>query len=177
MGFIEETGAAQHYRDARITAIYEGTTGIQANDLVGRKILRDQGAALGSYLDEVLATAEQLEGDAALASIGAKLKAAADNLQSAARFILEKAPHNEKLVGAVAYNFLMLMGYVAGAWYMGRSAQIASAKLAEGEDAFYENKLMSARFYFTQLLPRHLGYLEAVLDGTEVGVALKVSNF
>lgn len=177
MGFIEETGAAQHYRDARIASIYEGTNGIQANDLVGRKLLRDQGAALTSYLDEVLDTAQRLEGDAALKPIGVALRGATDNLQSAARYILENAQSNQKFVGAVAYNFLMAMGYVAGGWYMAKTAERAQAGLAGAEKEFYEKKLASVRFYFTQLLPRHHSYVDAVVAGAEVGVALNEECF
>lgn len=177
MGFIEETGAAQYYRDARITSIYEGTNGIQANDLVSRKILRDQGAALGSYLEELSKTAQRLESDEALKSLGLQLKESVANLHSASRFIIEQAPQNQKLIGAVAYNFLMMMGYVAGAGYMARSAEIAQAKLAEGDDDFYSNKLVAAKFYFSQLLPRHLSYKEAVVGGADIGIALSVSNF
>ena len=99
------------------------------------------------------------------------------SLQAAARYIIEQAPQNQKLVGAVAYNFLMMMGYVAGAGYMARSAEIAHEKLAECEDDFYSNKLVSAKFYFAQLLPRHLSYQEAVVGGADIGIALNVSNF
>ena len=102
MGFIEETGAAQHYRDARISSIYEGTNGIQANDLVGRKVLRDQGAALGSYLEEILETAERIESDERLKPIAVKLKEAVENLQSASHYVIENAPSSQKFVGAVA---------------------------------------------------------------------------
>ena len=153
MGFIEETGAAQHYRDARITSIYEGTNGIQANDLVGRKLLRDQGAALGSYLEEIIETAERIESQEALKPIALKLKSAVENLQSASRYILENAKSNPKFVGAVAYNYLMMMGYVAGGWYMARAAEKAVAELGGSDKDFYTRKLASANFYFAQMLP------------------------
>jgi len=177
MGFIEETGAAQHYRDARIASIYEGTNGIQANDLVGRKLLRDQGAALTSYLDEVLDTAEKLEGNADLKPIGVALRDATENLQTMARYILEHAQSNQKFVGAVAYNFLMAMGYVAGGWYMAKTAEKATEGLSGGERDFYEKKLASVRFYFTQMLPRHRSYMDAVIAGADIGVALNEECF
>ena len=177
MGFIEETGAAQHYRDARISAIYEGTNGIQANDLVGRKVLRDQGAALGSYLEEILETAERIEPDERLKPIAVKLKDAVSNLQSASHYVIENAPGSQKFVGAVAYNFLMMMGYVAGAWYMARSAEKAVTELDGSDKAFYERKLASVNFYFAQLLPRHKGYQEAVMAGAEIGVSLNEACF
>ncbi len=177
MGFIEETGAAQHYRDARIAAIYEGTNGIQANDLVGRKLLRDQGAALTTYLNEVLDTAESLEGNAELKPIGVALRSATENLQTAARYILENAQSNQKFVGAVAYNFLMSMGYVAGGWYMAKTAEKAAAGVEGDEREFYEKKLASVKFYFSQLLPRHRSYMDAVVSGADIGVALNEECF
>lgn len=177
MGFIEETGAAQHYRDARIASIYEGTNGIQANDLVGRKLLRDQGAALTSYLDEVLDTAEKLEGNNDLKSIGVALRDATENLQSTARYILENSQSSQKFVGAVAYNFLMAMGYVAGGWYMAKTAEKAAEGLSGDERDFYEKKLTSVRFYFSQMLPRHRSYMDAVTGGVDIGVALNEECF
>ncbi|MBO6558498.1 MAG: acyl-CoA dehydrogenase [Pseudomonadales bacterium] len=177
MGFIEETGAAQHYRDARIASIYEGTNGIQANDLVGRKLLRDQGAALTTYLNEVLDTAESLEGNAELKPIGVALRGAAENLRTAARYILENGQSNQKFVGAVAYNFLMTMGYVAGGWYMAKTAEKAAAGIEGEEREFYEKKLASVKFYFTQLLPRHRSYMDAVVAGADIGVALNEACF
>ena len=177
MGFIEETGAAQHYRDARIASIYEGTNGIQANDLVGRKLLRDQGAALTSYLDEVLDTAEKLEGNNDLKPIGVALRDATENLQSTARYILENSQSSQKFVGAVAYNFLMAMGYVAGGWYMAKTAEKAAEGLSGDERDFYEKKLTSVRFYFSQMLPRHRSYMDAVTGGVDIGVALNEECF
>ena len=172
MGFVEESGAAQHYRDARITAIYEGTNGIQANDLVGRKVLRDQGAALNAYLEEIEDTAAQLvQVDSDLAE---SLTVAAKDLGQAARFLLENAQNNQRFVGAVAYNFLMMMGYVSGAYYMARAAlQVASKK----NDEFYQKKQISIKFYFGQVLPRYLGYMKAVTGGAEVGIALSEDAF
>jgi len=176
MGFIEESGAAQHYRDARITSIYEGTNGIQANDLVGRKVLRDQGAALNAYVEEIMQTVEQIEGHDELKTIAGQLRDAVDNLQDGARFVIENAQRDNNFVGAVAYNFLMMMGYVAGGWYMARTAEQAVS--ARHEDAeFYDRKLMSAKFYFAQMLPRHHAYLMAVKEGADAGLALDESCF
>ena len=172
MGFIEEAGAAQHYRDARIAAIYEGTNGIQAQDLVSRKILRDQGAALGSYLAEIDETAARVAQVEGLHLYAAGLTEAVGNMKQAARFILEKAPGQDRFVGAVAYNFLMMMGYVAGAWYMARTAEQALASLDGPDGVFYRKKLASAHFYFAQLLPRHKGYRDAVINGADIGVSL-----
>ena len=175
MGFIEETGVAQHYRDARIASIYEGTNGIQANDLVGRKILRDQGAAMTSYIEEIRETATAITGDASLSRLAEQLNEAADNLAEATRFVVEKGQSHPKMVGAVAYNFLMMTGYVAGAWYVARAAQIAQQ--ADSTDDYYRKRLVSARFYFDQILPRHVSHMNIVTGGAEVGVALTRDDF
>ena len=173
MGFIEESGAAQHYRDARITSIYEGTNGIQANDLVGRKVLRDQGAALGAYLEEISDTSVALQNvDVGMSE---SLRIAGENLNQTARFLLENSQKNQRFVGAVSYNFLMMMGYVSGAYYMGRAA-LEIAKKTE-EDKFYQRKMISVRFYFSQILPRHLGYMNAVTAGADIGVSLSEDSF
>ncbi len=176
MGFIEESGAAQHYRDARITSIYEGTNGIQANDLVGRKVLRDQGAALNAYVEEIMQTVEQIEGNDELKTIAGQLREAVGNLQEGARFVIENAQRDSNFIGAVSYNFLMMMGYVAGAWYMARTAELA-VRARDEDAAFYDRKLMSAKFYFAQMLPRHGAYLTAVKAGADAGLALDASCF
>ena len=178
MGFIEETGAAQHYRDARITAIYEGTNGIQANDLVSRKILRDQGAALGSYLEEINQTISTLENTSNrdLQQMAKKLTEAVGNLEATSRFLIEHSQSSQRFVGAVAYNFLMMMGYVAGAWYMAKAAERAAAN-DDSNDDFYTKKLDAARFYFGQILPRYKGFQEAVVEGAIPGVELSEASF
>jgi alkylation response protein AidB-like acyl-CoA dehydrogenase len=177
VGFIEETGAAQYYRDARITAIYEGTNGIQANDLVDRKVLRDQGAALASYLEEIMVTVEQIKATETLNHLALQLQAAVDNLHTACRYILDNAGNDQKFVGAVAYNFLMMLGYVAGAWYMAKSAEKALPGLDGGDKDFYRKKLLSVNFYFAHMLPRHKAYLDAVVGGADIGIALDEESF
>lgn len=178
MGFIEETGVAQHYRDARIAAIYEGTNGIQANDLVGRKVLRDQGAAMTSYIGEIRNTADELRSDDSLSAIGESLNTAADNLAEATRFVVEKGQSHPKMVGAVAFNFLMMTGYVAGAWYVARAAQIAkAAKATDSSDDFYRKREVSAQFYFSQVLPRHESHMNSVTGGAAVGIQLTQADF
>jgi alkylation response protein AidB-like acyl-CoA dehydrogenase len=177
MGFIEETGAAQHYRDARITSIYEGTNGIQAHDLVERKVLRDQGVALASYIGEMLETVESIKSNANLESMANQLQDAVINLQSAADFAIERASADQKFAGAIAYNFLMMMGYVAGGWYMAQSAEKAIAELDKGGASFYRKKLLSTHFYFAQMLPRHKAYRDALVGGAEIGIALDQESF
>ena len=103
------------------------------------------------------------------------LRIAGENLNQTARFLLENSQKNQRFVGAVSYNFLMMMGYVAGAYYMARAA-LEIAKKTE-EDKFYQKKMISVRFYFSQILPRHLGYMNAVTAGADIGVSLSEDSF
>ena len=176
MGYIEETGVAQHYRDARIAAIYEGTNAIQANDLVGRKLLRDSGAGFNALMAEMDATIATFDANNALVKQFAKYKV---ELQSTAQFILDNAGTNANFEGAVGFNFLMQMGYVCGAWYLLRSDAIAQAKLdaGEGDPQFYANKKLSAKFFMNQLLPRATAYSKAIIDGADIGCELSPAAF
>ncbi len=177
MGFIEETGAAQYARDVRITTIYEGTTGIQANDLIGRKIGRDGGAVLGALLADVTSELNglQVSNARAQATKTAALEGVAvlsDAAQSLGK-ALQTAPAQAQ---AVAVPFLKLCGFVLGGWLMARSASIAATKLSGGDKAFYDAKLHSARFYAEQVLPAALGLARVVKSGaasvTETDAAL-----
>ncbi|WP_126445029.1 acyl-CoA dehydrogenase C-terminal domain-containing protein [Sulfuricystis multivorans] len=158
MGYVEETGAAQHFRDARITTIYEGTTGIQANDLIGRKLMRDQGATLMRLLGMVETTCKELagSGDADLAPIGAHLAKALAAWGEAARWIGENLKGNILGVFAGSVPFLELSSRVAGGWLLAKSAQIAKRRLSEGvgNARFYQAKIASARFYADHQLPQ-----------------------
>ena len=180
MGFIEETGVAQHYRDARITSIYEGTNAIQANDLVGRKIIRDNGAGFNALLKEIEASVEQYsknsDHEAVLLEHFVKSKT---DLERAANFILKNKESSPKFEGAVSYNFLMQMGYVCGAWYHIRSLMIAQQKLSSqaSNKNFYQNKILAAKFFITQLLPRAEAYGAAVISGADVGCELSADAF
>ena len=129
MGFIEETGSAQYYRDARITTIYEGTTGIQANDLVGRKILGDDGEALTDLLQEIHATAGELNAVEEWSDIGRALQHGVDAGTEALQWLIGNAKENRNVAGAAGVNFLMLLGYVCGGWVMGLSALKAAPLL------------------------------------------------
>ena len=178
MGFIEETGVAQHYRDARITSIYEGTNAIQANDLVGRKLIRDNGTGFNTLMSEMDSTindcAESF--DSALLE---QFKNSKSQLQSTAQYILDNKEMSAKFEGAVSYNFLMQMGYVCGAWYHIRSAKIAQDNIAakKGNAEFYQNKVIAARFFINQLLPRAQAYGLAVSAGAGVGCELSADVF
>jgi alkylation response protein AidB-like acyl-CoA dehydrogenase len=165
MGFVEETGAAQYFRDVRITSIYEGTNGIQAADLVTRKLGRDGGAAMEAVLQEVHATAgELLAGDdARLIAIGEGLRGALLEMEASTRHVLRALTEDAPSALGASFDYLMQTGYLFGGWQMGRSALIALRRLREGSDnIFYEQKLATALFYAEQILPRCSAHAGAV---------------
>ncbi len=176
MGFIEETGAAQHLRDARITAIYEGTTAIQANDLIGRKIAREKGVTIKGVIAEMRAAAAQLDGD--LAAIGGRQAAGIDALDKAVDWIVENFATHPKLVHAGAVPFLYLLGIVAGGWQLGRAAVIARAKIAAGDsDPFWPAKLATARFFADHSLTQAAGLAESIVAGAQGALAMADDSF
>ncbi len=179
MGFIEETGAAQPLRDVRITTIYEGTTGIQSNDLVGRKVGRDRGVAMGALLADMAREIEALE--AQDPGVTLAKRAAAEgvaSLREATAAILEAMSKSPDRAYAVSVPYLRLCGYVMGGWLLARSADIAARKLAAGDADrdFLAGKIVSARFYAEQVLPQALGLARVVTGGAgsvvEVDAAL-----
>src|SRR5574343_114822 len=173
MGFIEETGAAQHLRDARITAIYEGTTAIQANDLIGRKIAREQGVTIKAVIAEMRADAAKLDGD--LVSVGARQLAGIDAVDKAVDWIVANFKDQPKATHAGAVPFLFLLGIVAGGWQMGRAAVIARSRLAAGDsDPFWAAKLATNRFFADHFLTQAAGLAESVVAGA-VG-ALEIAD-
>ena len=174
MGFIEETGAAQHLRDARIAAIYEGTNGIQANDLVGRKLLRDEGRAMAALLADCEATVAAMSASALPAGWAEALRAGIDELRGAGDWLLEHGRKDPAQATANCYHYLMLAGYVLGAELMGRAALVAQAALDAGssDQSFYRGKLATTRFYLEQLLPRATGHARSVQAGAEAVMAL-----
>ena len=180
MGFIEETGAAQHFRDARITTIYEGTTAIQANDLIGRKTARDGGAVAGAVIaeGEKLAGRLQASGDATLAAIGTRLAHAAAATGRATAWMVGAYGANTRAAHAGSVAFLRMWGVYAGGWQMARAAEIAARKLAagDGEAGFLRTKLVTARYYADALLPQVDAYAAAVA-GSEGALALAPEAF
>jgi alkylation response protein AidB-like acyl-CoA dehydrogenase len=179
MGYVEETGSAQHFRDARITTIYEGTTGIQANDLVGRKTLMDGGEAVGALIAEIRGLADSMSSSEEFSGLGEGLSAAADWAQSACDWILENAPVDRHAAGSASVNYLMLMGYVCGGWLMGKAAMKSRERLeaGSGDKGFLEAKLVTARFYYAHLLPRAAACLAAIQAGSEPIMSLKEEQF
>ena len=176
MGYIEETGAAQHLRDARITSIYEGTTAIQANDLVGRKIAREQGATIRQVIARMRNDAEQLDGD--LATLGACQTAAVDALEGCVSWIVANFSSDPKAVHVGSVPFLHLLGIVAGGWQMGRAAVIARGRLDSGEkDAFLEAKLVTARFFADHFLTQAGGLADSIMNGAAGALAMADDSF
>jgi alkylation response protein AidB-like acyl-CoA dehydrogenase len=168
MGYVEETGAAQHFRDARITTIYEGTTAIQANDFLGRKLARDKGAEARRILQEVQATARQLAEEnhddcKAMAAILLKAVAVLEESIQASLEALQNQQPVAAFMGSVP--LVMLSGYVLGGWMMGRAALVAYAK--QSNETFYGRKLKSASFYCQQVLLPQLGLAHAVKAGQQ----------
>ncbi len=168
MGYVEETGAAQFYRDIRISPIYEGTNGIQAIDLVLRKVQLASGKPLRSLLEEARATAVELTAaDAALGEALQRSLADAEQVTDWVAARLERGEFPDALAGASPY--LELMGYALGGWLMGRSWLAANALAAagEGDPEFLAAKQVTARFYLTQLLPRTRGLVPASTEGVD----------
>jgi alkylation response protein AidB-like acyl-CoA dehydrogenase len=181
MGFIEETGAAQHYRDARILTIYEGTTAIQANDLVGRKTARDGGAVAKSILAQVRQTEAELashdSGD--LAVIRNQLAAGSKALEEVVDYVVGNLKSDIKGVFAGSVLYLKLAGIVLGGWQMARAALIAEQKLkaGEGDAGFYQAKIATARFFADHILSQSSGYRTAIVEGSKGVLALSEDQF
>jgi acyl-CoA dehydrogenase len=174
MGYVEETGAAQTLRDVRITTIYEGTTGIQSNDLIGRKVGRDGGVALRALIEEMQGSLRALQGEhpAMVRARDAALEAV-ERLGGATGALLQKLASAPDQAMAVSVPFLNLCGFTIGGWLMARAAHVAAARLAQGsaDREFLEAKLASAHFYAVQLLPQTLALDLVVRQGSEAVVA------
>ncbi|HEY1492453.1 MAG TPA: acyl-CoA dehydrogenase, partial [Steroidobacteraceae bacterium] len=166
MGFIEETGAAQYVRDVRITTIYEGTTGIQSLDLIGRKLGRDRGAAMHALLEQMERELQGLDGsNAAVESARAAALAAVAQLRSATQALLQVLATRPDVGMGVAVPYLKLCGYVIGGWLLVKSAAIAAAKLDGADRGFYAAKIRSAAFYAAQVLPTAGALAQVVAAG------------
>ena len=180
MGFIEETGAAQYYRDAKILTIYEGTTAIQANDLVGRKTSRDGGQTAKAIVAQIESTEKALaaSGSANALAVAKRLSAARLALLDVIGFVAgnTKASPNAVFAGSVPY--LMLAGNVFAGWQMARSLLAAEQCLAAGEDvAFMQAKIITARFYADHMLSKAGGVRDSIVEGHESVTALALEAF
>ena len=174
MGYIEETGAAQHLRDARITTIYEGTTGIQANDLVGRKLIRDKGVAMGELLASIDATASSLQSSGSdLNAIGLALAAANADARATVSSLLA-ATNDQRLPYAGAVPFLNQMGILTGADVLARGAKGAhdQAERDGDPDGYAASKLALAQFYAAHILPQAASLAASVRTGSSTVFAL-----
>jgi len=168
MGFIEETGAAQYYRDAKILTIYEGTTAIQANDLVGRKTARDGGQVALAIAKQIQATEGQLAQRDSVAARGMlkRLSAAREAFEQVVAFVAGKTKANPNEVFAGSVPYLMLAGNVVAGWQMARALMVAEDRLAEGSDvAFMKAKIATARFYGDHILSRVPGLRDSIVEG------------
>ena len=180
MGFIEETGVAQYYRDAKILTIYEGTTAIQANDLVGRKTARDGGQTAKAIAAQVAGTVEELQanGSADALAMAKRLGAARAAFVDVVDFVAghSKAIPNAVYAGSVPY--LMLAGNLMAGWQMGRSLLVAQTQLAAGVDKeFMQAKISTARFYADHILTKAPGLRDSIVDGAEAVTALALDAF
>jgi alkylation response protein AidB-like acyl-CoA dehydrogenase len=181
MGFIEETGAAQHFRDARITPIYEGTTGIQAADLIGRKIAREGGKTITGVMAQMRDVQAQLvkRDDAGLAAIATALGQGVAALEQAVQYIVATYGTDIKKASVGAVPLLELFGIVAGGWQLARAALVAQQRLAEGggDTGFLQAKLLTARFYADHVMSAAPGLAHAVSQGAEAALLLNDEQF
>uniref|UniRef100_UPI003516F8C0 acyl-CoA dehydrogenase n=1 Tax=Limnobacter sp. TaxID=2003368 RepID=UPI003516F8C0 len=180
MGFIEETGAAQHYRDAKILTIYEGTTAIQANDLVGRKTARDGGAVVKALAAEMARTVGQLNelGSAHAKAVATRLDAARAAMLEVADFVCNNMKSNPNAVFAGSVPYLKLAGITVAGWQMARALLAADAKIKAGEtDSFYSDKILTSRFFADHVLSTVPGLRDSVVAGFEAVTEMAVANF
>jgi alkylation response protein AidB-like acyl-CoA dehydrogenase len=178
MGYIEETGAAQYLRDVRISSIYEGTTGIQAIDLLGRKIVRDEGAEARRLLAEIQACATDLNSSSSipLQQIAADLQKAVQSLSKALDWVLHEHATNPQATLTGAYPLLQCFGFISGGWLMAKSASLSEAVLqTDASNAFALQKIASATFYSQAILPQVQGLADTVCAGASLAQAMQDS--
>ena len=178
MGFIEETGAAQHYRDARILTIYEGTTAIQANDLIGRKTVRDGGATAKVLLQKIADTEKELlaSGSADAQAVLKQLTLGRGAFEQALAYILANAKSDTKAVYAGSFAYLRLAGLVLGGWQMARSL-LAAERLLDSDPGFYSAKIATARFFAQNVLPQAGALATSIIESGHSTNALEVEQF
>jgi acyl-CoA dehydrogenase len=162
MGFIEETGAAQYYRDQRITPIYEGTNGIQALDLIGRKLLRDQGNIANAVIEYIRGDMQNVH-QQELAGMRNSVLSGLDTIEATIQAILEMAADDMRKPGGICEPYLRLWGTVCCGWQLARAAGVAMT-LDDGSDTFYSNKIETARFYFGYEMPKVASFQQAILN-------------
>ena len=178
MGFIEETGAAQHYRDARILTIYEGTTAIQANDLLSRKTVRDGGATAKVLLQKMAETEKQLlaSGSVDAQAVLKQLTIGRAAFEEVLAYILANAKTDTKAVYAGSFAYLRLSGLVLGGWQMARSL-LSAERLRDSDPTFYNAKITTARFFAENLLPQASALATSIIESGHSTNALEVEQF
>ena len=179
MGYVEKTGAAQYFRDSRITTIYEGTTGIQANDLIGRKVIRDQGQELRRLIAEISSEINALDSNKQhLQLIKESMTHSITVVEKSLNYILQEQSKDPLLAGSASYNFLMMMGTFMGGWIAARSAVLALMNIKNTEDSkFYEAKLVSSTFFIEQSLPLVDAYSKSLMSGSVSTMILTEDQF
>ncbi len=179
MGFIEETGAAQYYRDAKILTIYEGTSAIQANDLVGRKTARDGGQMARGIAAQIEATERELKQGGADAQVVAKrLAAGRQAFLDVVDFIVAQAKADPNAAYAGSVPYMLLAGNLVAGWQLGRALLVAEQQLAQGQDAaFMKAKIATARFYADHILTRIPGVRDAIVEGADSITAMPLEAF
>ncbi len=174
-GYIREHGMEQLARDARITTLYEGTTGIQALDLMGRKTASTKAAGLKLFLAQIEAFAKEHEGDASLAEFILPLRQKAAEWATLTQGVLQRAAGNPEEIGAASTDYLFYSGYVALAYWWARS--VAAAEASAHSNAFKQSKRETARFYFARILPRTLAHAAAIESGAAPLMAMDAERF
>ena len=179
MGFIEETGAAQYMRDARIITIYEGTTAIQANDLIGRKTAKEGGKSMQQLLADIAETGSALRasGNAQLKAIAEALGDGIAALDEATNWLIANYDANPQAAAAGSVPFLKLTGIVVGGWLMARSAAVAAERLEAADGDFYKAKIATASYFAQHVIPEANSYRDAIVGGAESVLALEDALF
>ncbi|MBT8115003.1 MAG: acyl-CoA dehydrogenase [Arenicella sp.] len=176
MGYVEETGAGQYYRDSRILPIYEGTNGIQSIDLAERKTRFDNGRAVDSLIVDMRAVIEQgLQGDEKVCRMAQQFAASVDALDEVKNLLLTRPDDDIYFSGSASFNYLLMMGVVCGGWQMLRATIAANGE--QGRLPFFANKIKVAQFYMDSVLPRYLSYAAAINAGSESTMALAEGDF
>ncbi|KZY91522.1 hypothetical protein A3744_20545 [Oleiphilus sp. HI0073] len=174
-GFIREWGQEQLVRDTRITQIYEGTNGIQAMDLMGRKIVANGGKLFEIFAKEIAEFIEQESGNPALAGKLEQLAAAVERLSDATEHVITSAQGDANAVGAAAVEYLDMFGLTAYGYMWARMVKAAAPKVEQ--DVFYASKLKTANFFFSRLLPKTVSLLETIKSGSDDTMSLAAENF
>ena len=180
MGFIEETGAAQFYRDVRITPIYEGTTGIQANDLIGRKILRDDDAHVLGFMTKIKSSLDEIRGKGeAVAEVCEAVDASLEELQKATDWILETGAEDARLPAAASVGYMHVLSLTVAGWLMAVTAAKATDVLnsGEGDESELSARIVTARYFAAHIMPRAKSHADGVLNSSSLVMELSEEQF